>query len=392
MNQNIFGLSQDFLTEKGALQTAREIAGQPDLWHKTFLLAQDKKFILEHFITELCQKKELQIILCGAGTSAFIGNCLEGIFFKRTNCSVQAISTTDLVTHPGNYFHTQKPTLLISFSRSGSSPESQAAIDLANTLCDNIHHLIVTCNAKGELAKNAVGENYLVLELPPESHDQGLAMTGSFSSMLLTVLLLLHLAEFESLKTSIDTLCNYGRRIIDTYSAPLRKVCELSFERAVFLGSGPLKGCAEECHLKLQELTDGRVISKFDSFLGFRHGPKAVITPETLMVYLFSPDPYVMQYELDLLRSIESGLRGMFSIGVVTDDNPAFTFDCKILLNEKGAARLDSDFLPVCDVVVGQLLGFFKSLQLGLTPDNPSASGTITRVVQGVTIYPYNNQ
>ena len=38
-------------------------------------------------------------------------------------------------------------------------------------------------------------------------------------------------------------------------------------------------------------------------------------------------------------------------------------------------------------VFVGQLLGLFKSIDKGLSPDSPSISGNISRVVEGVTLY-----
>jgi tagatose-6-phosphate ketose/aldose isomerase len=42
---------------------------------------------------------------------------------------------------------------------------------------------------------------------------------------------------------------------------------------------------------------------------------------------------------------------------------------------------------PPAYVIVGQLLGLFTSLQLGLSPDDPSPSGVIHRVVEGVRVY-----
>jgi len=41
----------------------------------------------------------------------------------------------------------------------------------------------------------------------------------------------------------------------------------------------------------------------------------------------------------------------------------------------------------VLDVMLGQLLGLFASIQCGLKPDQPSPSGTITRVVGAIKMY-----
>ncbi|MBN2410197.1 SIS domain-containing protein [candidate division KSB1 bacterium] len=375
----------------GAEHTVFEIFQQPKLWKQVYeMIMQRQKELVDYF--DVILSRNTQVIFTGAGTSAFIGTSLEGIFQNNLNVAVRAIPTTSIVTHPEYYFQKDKPTLLVSFARSGDSPESLATVRLANQLSENINHFIITCNENGQLALNADKERDFVFILPPESNDKGLAMTGSYTSMLLTAILLSKLDKINKLKKHIDLLCDYGTTLIKKYSTSIEKICELPFERAVFLGSGPLLGCAEECHLKLQELTDGKVISKFDSFLGFRHGPKAVINSRTLIVYLFSSNPYVFQYENDLVQAVNIGERGLASIGVFEKSHPGLNLDVEIELNSQNGETLDSDFFPVCYVLVGQLLGLLKSLQLGLKPDNPSASGTITRVVQGVKIYPFEKK
>jgi len=151
-----------------------------------------------------------------------------------------------------------------------------------------------------------------------------------------------------------------------------------------------LKGIARESQLKLQELTDGKVICKYDSFMGFRHGPKAVINENTLVVYLFSNNNYANLYELDLVKAIVSGRKNLFSIGIMENAIDTPGIDLKIILSENGK-KLHEDFLPIVSVLPGQLLGLFKSLVLGLEPDSPSESGMIHRVVQGVKTYEYSN-
>jgi tagatose-6-phosphate ketose/aldose isomerase len=164
----------------------------------------------------------------------------------------------------------------------------------------------------------------------------------------------------------------------------------MDFNRAVFLGSGMLKGVARESQLKLQELTDGKVICKYDSFLGFRHGPKAVINEKTLIVYLFSNSSYARDYEIDLVKGTNEGRKTLCSIGLMEEDLHLPQLDLKIVLSENGK-KLDEDFLSVVSVLPAQLLAFYKSINLGLKPDSPSDSGMIHRVVQGVKIYPYKN-
>lgn len=378
--------SLEELNENGGRHTAQEIARQPELWQQVYDLVCSKKEALTQFLTPLLQHKTLRIILSGAGSSAFIGEAVQGSMQAETGRLTQAIATTDLVTHPDLYFLRNVPTLLISFARSGNSPESLEAVNLANRHCRQVFHLIITCNKAGELVQHAVGKNCFRFILPDASNDKSLAMTGSFSSMLLAITLIAKLHHIEALLPELEEIIQTGTELTTQCLKPLKEVACRDFERVVFLGSGPLLGIARECHLKLQELTDGRVICKHDSFLGFRHGPRAVVNKKTLLVYLFSPDEHVFQYEKDLALSIAADASG----------TPVISYGRKlngmknVLLNivpQMAKAAGELYFIPT--VLVGQLLGFYKSLQLGLPPDNPSVSGAISRVVQGVTIYAF---
>lgn len=385
------GFSQEQLKKNGGFFTAREIAQQPDLWMNTWKLVEQQKKPLQRFLKQAFEHDSLSVILTGAGTSAFIGEVLQGPFQKNTQKQTTAIATTDLISHPAHYFNANA-TLLISFARSGESPESVAALQLANSFCKKIYHLIITCNPNGKLAlskNDSTGQVYVFL-LPPEANDQSLAMTGSFTSMLLAGLLISRINEINALEKQVRQLAAYATNVLVNYNEKIRSAAQLDFERAIFLGSGPLRSVANESDLKVQELTDGKVICKFDSFLGFRHGPKAVINASTLLVYLFSNNEYVHQYEQDLVKAITSGEKGLFSIGITEQVDRDFNVDLLIELST-GGDRVDEEFLAVCSVLPAQILGFHKSLAFGLTPDNPSEKATITRVVKGVVIYPFHS-
>jgi tagatose-6-phosphate ketose/aldose isomerase len=283
-----------------SFDTIHEIYQQPEMWRQTYQILLDKEKEISGFMTSY-YNEETTIILTGAGTSSFIGNILEFVMPKYGFYSVKSVPTTDITTHPEAIFNKYKKYILVSFARSGNSPESLAAVNIADSIChNNIAHIIITCNENGKLVKEKAEDNRLILILPPETNDKGLAMTSSFSSMLLVSMLLFDVKKIVNKKEGIDNLYKKGEYLISTYSDQI-KIATLDFERAVFLGTGELKGIAEECHLKLQELTDGKVVCLFDSFLGLRHGPKAAINEKTLLVYLFSNDDKVFQYERDLV-------------------------------------------------------------------------------------------
>lgn len=375
------------LQSLGGLDTAKEISGQPVLWDMTRkrVIAQQKG--LTAYLNKVYDNEDLEIILTGAGTSAFIGEALVGTFLRNTNKCVKAVSTTDMVSHPLDHLSPEKPTLLISFARSGNSPESIATVNLANEICNKIYHLIITCNPDGELACSEKGNDNYILLLPPESNDKSLAMTGSFTSMLLTGLLIARIRDMKENERQLDIAIQMGNKVLNDYAQKLRIYADLGFQRAVFLGSGPLKAVARESQLKVQELTNGNIISKYDSYLGFRHGPKVVINKDTLIVFLLTNDPEVFPYEADLIKSINKTNKGKMTIGITSKASLSkeLEFDFNVDLMSDA---IDEEFLALSYVIPAQILGFYASIHHRLKPDNPSIDGTISRVVQGVNIYP----
>jgi tagatose-6-phosphate ketose/aldose isomerase len=378
------------LIDMNKSHTEKEIQNQPDLWGKIYEQIVKEKSQIIPFIEQVTSLAGVNVILTGAGSSAYIGLSVEGSFKRNLNWNTSAVSTTDIVTHPNDFLNSEDPVLLVSFARSGNSPESVAAVNVAEQICSKLYHLIITCDRSGDLARCETNSPKYVIALPSESNDKGLAMTGSYSGMLLAGLLISRISKIEELSGQIDRLIGYGQKLI-MQSEVFRQIAELDFERAVFLGSGPLFGTATESQLKLQELTDGTIICKHDSFLGFRHGPKAVVNQKTLIFLLFSNRENAIPYEKDLIESLHDGQKPLYSVGLSEHYIDDIKLDQLIVLSND-ESQLDEDFLPVCFILPAQMLGFFKSVQLGLNPDSPSQSGAINRVVKGVIIYPYIKQ
>lgn len=375
---------QEEIEEKGGLNTASEIEGQPVLWQEVYDLILSEKDSIQNFLKPLLENPDLRIILTGAGSSAYIGEAVQGIMQVNTERITHAIATTDLITHPQLHFIKEMPTLLISFARSGNSPESLAAVKLADEYCNTVSHFIITCNKDGELVQFNLTKAYHLI-LPESANDKSLAMTGSFTAMLLSAVLISKINIVETMLPALSVLIKDAKELLGKHLPLIKAIAEQPYERVIFLGSGPLLGIARECHLKLQELTDGKVICKHDSFLGFRHGPRAVINEDTLIVYLFSSDDHVFLYERDLCLSIDADVR---NIPTVSCNQYLALKNSVLSLTFSDSANSINELAFIGVTLIGQLLGFFHSIYLGLHPDNPSVSGSISRVVQGVTIYP----
>jgi tagatose-6-phosphate ketose/aldose isomerase len=378
------GIPDSKLEALGALWTAREIAQQPAMLRATHALLDARRAELAAFLEPLVRRPELRVILTGAGTSAFIGECLAPYLASSLPARVEAIATTDIASAPRFYLHRQSPTLLVSFARSGNSPESVAAAELVDHRVDEAYHLAITCNPDGALARHTrAAARGLLLLLPEATHDRSFAMTSSFSCMIYAAL-----AAFNGPQATGARLAAIARAteaVIAQQAAPLRAVADQAYERVVYLGSHMFKGLAREAALKLLELSDGASIAAFDSPMGFRHGPKTIVNARTLVVFFLSNEPYTRRYDLDLLEELErDGTAGrLLAVSAQDDTLPARAH--RILVPQLADAE-DVDLLfPY--VTVPQTLAFHESLRRGLSPDNPNRSGTVNRVVQGVRIH-----
>jgi D-galactosamine 6-phosphate deaminase/isomerase len=383
----------DILESKTGCNTINEIFQQPEMWVKTYGVIRDMQHEIVNFFKMLHTKDNVDIILTGAGSSAFIGNAVSGVLMKYQKELSRVIPTTELITHPDYFLVKNKPTLLVSFARSGSSPESLAAVDIVNSFCEDAYHLIITCSESGELYQIPASRNFLKVLLPPETNDVSLAMTSSFSSMMLAFILISKINMLKDEEKLVQRLSTWGKIILQKYDPAIAEIAKLDFNRAIFLGSGLLIGTAEESHLKLQELTDGEVICAFNSFLGLRHGPRAVINQNTLLVYLFSDDLHSRKYEFDLVQQINTSNHGLAQVSVCHKpvNLKEIDFDLNICFGDENSMAAEIEYLCVVEVLFAQLLGYYKSIGFGLNPDNPSKSGSISRVVEGVDIYPWSS-
>ena len=381
------GISPGQLEEAGGYWTAREISQQPTTWTKIQRIAESGSAALAAFLEPLLKRKEMRIVLTGAGTSAFVGECLAPALTRRTGLRVDAVATTDIVGSARTWLPEATPTLLVSFARSGNSPESVAALMLAEQAVRECHHLIVTCNKEGALYRQTQSvRNSHVILLPEEANDRGFAMTSSFSGMLLAAALAFDL--FDADAHAPVKLARWADETLAALIDSIETLARTGFERVVYLGSNELRGLAREAALKMLELSDGRIVAVAETPLGFRHGPKTIINRKTLVVLLHCHDPYTRRYETDLLNELRAdGIAGRV-IALSGDAIRGSRHPDDLVLPGIAAA---SD-LRLCFpyAVFVQTLAFFQSLRLALRPDQPNAAGTVNRVVQGVSIYPWD--
>src|SRR6185312_1897166 len=170
--------------------------------------------------------------------------------------------------------------LWVSFSRSGDSPEGVAVLEQALTSSPRVRHLIVSCNKNGRMVELAQQcQNCFAMLLDDAVNDGGLAMTSSFTNMIVFGQQLAHLAH---------------------------SLAQQGYRRACFVGAGALGATARESALKLLELTSGEIQTMYETTLGLRHGPMSSLNMETLFTVFASTDGRRRRYDLDLLREIRA--------------------------------------------------------------------------------------
>jgi len=366
--------------------TAAEIRQQPQLWKLVAAEAELRRSSMDAFLRPLLSEQRARVILTGAGTSAFAGQVLAPALTGRLRRRVDAVATTDIVTSPREVLGEDVPTLLVSLARSGDSPESTATTAFADELLSDVRHVVITCNRHGQLAKaHSERADSLVLFMPAAANDRGFAMTSSFTSMLLAAQLALD--PDSSGGRYVDQLGAAASQLLTERTGQLAGLAGRRYRRVVYLGSGALTGLAREAALKLLELTAGQVISYWDSPLGFRHGPKAVLEQGTLCFVFVSTDPYSRRYDQDIADELRRALGDEHVVEVsaqAADDRSAW------YIGDLGHVPDPLVALPYA--VVAQQFALLASLELGLTPDNPFPSGELSRVVRGVGIYPLRGQ
>lgn len=377
---------------RGLVHTPAEIAQQPDTWQSTFDLFQKRRTGITDFLASAGLAVDPRIrptvFLVGAGTSDYIGQSLAYLLRKTWRCEVLAVPSTDLLTHMDELCEPEKKYLWISFSRSGDSPEGVAILERAFKRRPDIYHLVVSCNARGQMIRaSSANPQALTIVLDDSVNDRALAMTSSFSNMVVFGQCLAHAGDVGRYETVLAQLIQAGRNFLPMAADCAAALAKQPFAKACFVGSGPLRAVATESALKVLELTAGKVVTMSESALGLRHGPMAALDQDTLFVCFLSSDTRIQQYELNLLEEI--GNKRLVTTRVVVAGSPPAAMNslAEHILAPAGSHALADNYRPAVDVIFGQLLGLFFSLRWNLQPDCPSPNGAISRVVKYIGIH-----
>lgn len=384
----LLGLTDEEKRRRGLTDTPREIQQQPETWRGTMRQLKADLHLITEFL-EQCgvaagSQNPPEVILAGAGTSDYIGRTLSDLLRQRWIANVRSIPSTELLTSLDSHILPGKPYLLISFSRSGDSSEGIALLELArNRYRDQIRHLLITCNASGAMAKMP---GIFPIILDDQVNDRGLAMTSSFSNMIVAGQILAYAHCLSDYEVLLNELAVIGQSLLPQAANLAAHLAKHRFTRICFLGSGAQHPVAQESSLKVLELNAGKIVTLAESYLGLRHGPMAFLSPDTLVCAYLSNNEEIVRYELDLLEEIRYKHLAKNLLLVAPHGTTRIRSLTELVLELNVPPNFPDTCRPPADIIVGQLLALFHSIENGVATDSPS-TGAISRVVSNVKIY-----
>ncbi len=389
----LLALPEQERIERGLEHTPREIAQQPDAWINTYERSREHRVELNDVVRRAGigrgSTSSPTVYLVGAGTSDYSGRALAPLLRRRWGCDVWPIPSTTLLTEFEEYHRPGREYFWISFSRSGESPEGVALLQQALDRHREIRHLVITCNQQGAMAQLCARhpDRAATLVLDDAVNDRGLAMTSSFTNMVLAGQCVAHLEDLAEFGDVVAQVSEAGQKFLPAAAEVAEAITLLGCTRTCFVGAGALRAVADEGALKVVELSAGKVTTLAETPLGLRHGPLSSVDSQTLFVAFLSSESRRRGYELDLLREIDRKHLGRVRAAVTTraDGDVSSLTDYPLSLN--CPADFPDLYRPVLDVMFAQMIGLFASMRCGLKPDQPSPGGTITRVVAPIKLY-----
>src|ERR1044072_7277171 len=233
----------------GLVHTLREILQQPQTWRETYQKVRRTSSLIEQFLIRAgvggTPATRLNVLLVGAGTSDYIGKSVSALLQKEWSCNVQAIPSTDLLTNMEDHILPDVDYLWISFSRSGDSSEGVAVLEEALAAHPRIKHLVVTCNANGKMARLGNRDNVVSLVLDDAVNDRGLAMTSSFSNMVIVAQALAHIRTLDAYSSIVESMANSASMFLRSAAQTCERLVDEGFAPVCFLGTGPLEADAQ---------------------------------------------------------------------------------------------------------------------------------------------------
>lgn len=340
-------------TERVGANTLAEILSEPDTWSKCFAALDEGGEIRR---VERLLATGRAIIFVGCGSSYYLALDAAATWSLLTGEDARAIPASEVLLFPKLL---PRDFSAILISRSGRTSE---IIEAGTYLKDQNQRATLAITCATGMPIEGVAAEIIYLR---DADEKSTVMTRSFTSMLLALQMLAaersHAAEFIA---GIRSLPHEVQPRMPDIDATIRRlVGSRLFEDYVFLGQGPFFGIAQESMLKVKEMSCS--YAQCFHTLEFRHGPKAIVSPETLVTFFLSERGF--DAEVSVLQEIKE--LGATTLAIANRANQAARKSADYLI--EFALRAPEAARAAAFVVPGQLLGFHTGIRKGLDPDNP---------------------
>jgi tagatose-6-phosphate ketose/aldose isomerase len=379
----LIGRSAPDQRNNGYFHTLREILQQPETWRVT----ADQMLQIAGRLRSMVDGVRA-VVLTGSGSSEYVGDCVRIVLQKELGVTVQTVGAGSLLTYGIDAVAKERPCLVVSLARSGDSPESAGVIERLLQSDPEMRHLVFTCNAQGELARLYRDDPRVESVLLDErTNDSSLVMTSSFTNLAVAAMALGMLKKMNLYPVLTNELSESCEALVPVCFNRFEPLAGRDFMRAIYLASSVRIGAARESALKMLEMTAGRVMTSYETYLGLRHGPMTAIDSKTLVICYLSSDPTVRLYEADVILEMNAKHLGIAKVIVGGKVPGHLAGEEDIVIECPGYSESGDEYVAILDVVVGQVLAFCRCLKEGLKPDLPSANGVVHRVVQGFALH-----
>lgn len=343
-------------TEQGkGRKSSEEILSQPRCW-KTCLEDLETHGRYEEVLKPLDKAEEW--IFVGCGSSYYVAQAAAWSWTALTRQRAKAVPASELLFYPDHVLGKAacQPVLI---SRSGRTTEMLMAAEYLEGK-RGIRTLAVSC-ASGQQLEQIVTSTLRL----PAADEQSTVMTRSFTSMLLGQQgLAAWTAGRKDFLEALRRIPAGAEAALNEWRPELEKFARSrEFEDYVFLGQGPFFGLASEGQLKVTEMSCS--YAQVFHTLEFRHGPKSIVTPKTLLTFFLAES--IDTAEQDVLQEMK-GL-GATTLVITNRASEAVRQGADLVIELKldvpEVARLAASIMPA------QLLGLYLGLKRGYDPDQP---------------------
>lgn len=344
--------------EDHAPVTLSEIYHQAASCQRTVELAEERSRIFERFLP---LENYSDIIITGCGSSHHLALCASFAWSEILGRPVAAVASSELAHFPEHYLARDAKPLVLAISRSGDTTEVKLAVE---RLRRDYGARSLAITTEGNEVANVCDAGIVF----GECLERSVVMTEAFTCILVGLYLLVDEVTGRRCADEIEMLPRLINDAAPSTEAQIRPLAEdQNIGRFFFLGSGPMKGLADECALKLTEMALDTAFSY--RTLEFRHGPKATLN-STDQVVIFPAEAERPHLDTLVAEITETGARVL-----VVDVRSLEFADSRVttLIVSQSAIRNPQfeNFRPALYAHVGQLLAYWRATARDLNPDAP---------------------